>query len=111
MNMDKDELIALMYRDEPKKETTNQTQINSGFSRTRKIRVGAIEYEVPTVEYMNRLEQLVVHQAKTVEELLQRIDRLNITVISTRNFIRRQTNRLNEMQNDLSGKIDYREEP
>lgn len=111
---DKNELLAAMYNDDgdtPVTTTSKEPASISGFSRTRKIKVGIIEYEVPTVEYVNRLEQMINQQALLLDQQKQQIERLKGFVTSTRSFIRRQTNRLVEIQTDLDGKLDYREYP
>lgn len=113
MDFDRDELYAAMYNDEEEPEKTKEPSYidPTGFSRTKKIRVGAVEYEVPTIEYVSRLEQLVLRQARVINQQKRHLERLEGFVLSTRNFIRRQTNRIAEIQTDLDGKIDYREFP
>ena len=75
---------------------------------TRKIKVGIIEYEVPTIEYVTRLEQMVTRQAHIIEQQKRAIERLHGFMISTRNFIRRQTGRIADLQEDLDNKVDLR---
>ncbi len=110
MDYDRDELLAAMYNsDEPEKQTTKEPDEGIGFSRTRKIKVGIIEYEVPTVEYVNRLELMVMQQARVIETQRRQMERIKGSIMTTRNFIRRQTGRIADMQMELEGKVDYRE--
>jgi hypothetical protein len=107
MDEERDDLIASMYQSDDA-ETQQATQIEpSGFNRTRKIRVGIIEYEVPTIEYVHRLEILIASQGKMIERQKHMIDDLRGSVVSTRNFLRRQTSNMVEMREDLNQKIDH----
>lgn len=99
-----------MYLSDDEPEVRPDVHIDvSAFARTRKIRVGIIEYEVPTVEYVARLEQLIADQARLIDKQKGEILRLGGFMNSTRSFIRRQTSRVAEMQNSLEGKLDLRD--
>jgi hypothetical protein len=108
---DRAELLSAMYQDdEVENKASDVSPIDpTGFNRTRRIRVGIVEYQVPTVEYVSRLEQLIAQQARTIEQQKRSIERLEGFVLSTRNFIRRQTSRIQEIQTDLESKVDLRE--
>ena len=94
--MDRDDLLAAMYNDEEAKPSVPLEQ--SGL-RTRKIRVGIVEYEVPTLEWVRHLEQMVQHQADMIEQQRREIDRLDALLRGTRNFVRRQTDNLYDLRN------------
>lgn len=110
MEYDQSELLAAMYQSDDDPAPQSELQFDSaGFTRSRKLRIGAIVYEVPTVDYVNRLERLIVTQARTIERQQNELGRLSHFVIATRNFIRRQTLHISEMQRSLEGKVDLRE--
>ena len=106
---DRDELLAAMYQDddaEPKKEIHIDP---TGFNRTRKIHVGAIVYEVPTIDYVTRLEQMLTKQAKIIDQLRQHVSKLERFVSGTKKFIKGQTRHITEIKHDLDNKLDIRE--
>ena len=86
--MDKDQLLAAMFSDD---EVKPSVPLEKSGARTRKIRVGIVEYEVPTLEWVRHLEQTVLHQADLLEQQRRELDRLGVMLRGTRNFIRRQT--------------------
>lgn len=109
---DRDALLSAMYDTEEEPEKKDNVQIDpTGFQKSRIVRVGPISYELPTLDYVNRLEQLIVRQGQLIERQRRQLERLQGAAIGTRNFIRRQTGRLQDMQNDLDSKVDYREYP
>lgn len=110
MDYDQEDLITAMYQDDEQEATAAPVVVNpSGFRRTREIRVGAVRYELPSVEYVASLEQTIKAQAKLIDTQRTELQRLNNFMLSTRNFIRRQTAHIGEMQNSLDHKIDSRE--
>jgi hypothetical protein len=111
MEYTQDDLITAMYQnDEPETTSPEQTHIEqSGFARTRNIWVGAIKYEVPTMEYLGRLEQMIAAQARIISGQSRELTRLNHFMVATRNFIRRQTNHITELRTGLDQKIDQRD--
>ena len=107
---DRRQLRSLMYQDDG--EPTSKPDIHidpAGFMRTRKIWVGAIGYEVPTPEYISRLELLVQHQARTIDQLSQQIHKLQRFMSGTRKFIKGQTKHITEIKQELDNKVDERE--
>lgn len=98
---DRSTMIAAMYADDPSPKRPATTIETPGFSRTRKIRIGAIEYEVPTVEYVSRLEQLISAQARRLEQQQQTIDRLYSSLSATRAHANRLSGALNSLQGHL----------
>ncbi len=103
-----DDLFAAMYLDDNSEQKPVEMQ-PTGFSRTRTIHVGAIKYEVPTIEYVTRLEFVINYQAKMMAALKQELITLRHSLNSTKNFANRQSDRLHEMQNALDNKLDLRE--
>ena len=94
--MDRDELLAAMYNDDAA-PAPNMPLEQSGL-RSRKIRVGIVEYEVPTMEWVRHLEQLVQHQADLLEQQRRSLDRLDGLLRGTRSFVRRQTDALSDLR-------------
>ena len=93
-----DALLAAMYDLDDAPPTT---PVQPRDPRTRRIRVGIIEYELPTVEYVRQLEQLILRQADTLEQQRRALERLTTSVHGTRNFVRHQTNHLADMRAEL----------
>ena len=110
---DRDKILSLMYNDEPESDETvagsEEKLVVSTYSRTKKVRVGAIEYEVPSVEYVARLESLLLRQGALLEKQRREIERLEQFMVGTRNFIRRQTSKIADLQEGLDNKIDSRD--
>lgn len=105
---DRHALLAALYGEEPEKKKNVHIE-PTGFSKTRKVYVGAISYELPTVDYVTRLEMMVTNQAKLINQMQQSISKLENMANKTRKFIRGQTGRITEMQHELDQKIDIRE--
>lgn len=80
MSDDKTNLYAAMYntdQDEPiSKKPGIAEQSPTQSAKTRKIRVGIVEYEVPTPEYVGRLEALVTAQTQQIQNLLREMRRV-----------------------------------
>jgi hypothetical protein len=86
--MDRTELLTAMYRDDAA-ETATQVPVEPGQQRSRKIRVGIIEYEVPTMEYMRHLEHIIAQQAQMLAQQRRLIARIESGAHTTRSFVRR----------------------
>src|ERR1035437_484368 len=106
---ERSELRALLYSEDnaPKKKDIHIDP--SGFNRSRNIHVEAIKYEVPTVEYVSRLEQMVTNQARLINQLQQAVNKLQRFMGGTRKFIKNQSRHITDMQHDIDQKIDSRE--
>jgi hypothetical protein len=96
---DRDDLLALMYDDETPTETVAPERSNV---RTRHIRVGPIGYEVPTVEYVQMLEQLVQRQQEMLDQHRRAIDRLQVMLQGTRRFVRSQSTTLGDLRHEIT---------
>ena len=92
-----DALLAAMYNLEDEPKITVQPQD----PRSRRIRVGIVEYEVPTVEYLRQLEQIILRQADTLEQQRRAIERLTTAVHGTRKFVRHQSTHLSDIRAEL----------
>lgn len=99
--MDHDDLLAAMYADDETPQPTNKP-VEAGNARTRKIHVGVVQYEVPTKEYMQYLEQLVMRQAQTIEQMQREMTRLRTDMHGTRNFLVKQNNNLADVRRELA---------
>lgn len=82
MSQDKTDLYSAMYNTDaddddaaPKNSALGEKPPVQN-AKTRKIRVGIVEYDVPTVEYVGRLEALVVAQAQQIQNLLREMRRV-----------------------------------
>jgi hypothetical protein len=95
-HLNREDLIPVMYTDDDD-EPTKAIPLEQSGLRSRKIRVGAIDYEVPTVDYVRHLEQSVMQQAKTIDYMRREITRMNALLHGTRNFVRRQTDTISDM--------------
>lgn len=100
--MDHDDLLAAMYSDDIEAPTTTHNPIEPSNLRTRKIRVGVVEYEVPTKEYMRHLEQMVMQQAQTIEQMRREMTRLRTDLHGTRVYLYRQNDHLSDMRRELT---------
>src|SRR5262245_32549881 len=103
--MDRNDLLATMYQDD--ESTAAPVPIDQGDQRSRKIRVGIIEYEVPTMAYVRHLEQIITQQAQMLTQHRRSILRLENTARGTRNFINRQADMIG-MRN-AAHKVSYSE--
>jgi hypothetical protein len=100
--MNREDLLAAMYDDDAPDMPT--IPIDNGISR--RIRVGVIEYEVPTVDYVRRLEQIILQQAQTLEQQRRTINRIEGMLMGTRNYLRRHGDALSDLRYDMARKVD-----
>lgn len=101
--MDREDLLAAMYNDD---EPINPPALRQTDLRSRKIRVGVVEYEVPTVEYVRQLEQLLIQQSNLLDQQRRTVDRLTAMLYGTRSFVRRQTGSLSNLNHELHRRGD-----
>jgi len=104
--MNREDLLSAMYDDDDGNATERAVPLNN--SDSRRIRVGIIEYEVPTIDYVRRLEQLIVQQAQMLEQQRRVIARVEGMLLGTRNFVRRHGETLNDLRFDMTHKVDHR---
>lgn len=74
MDSDRSTLLATMYQDDGPPSSAHPP-INTS-NRSRRIRVGTVEYEVPSVEYVQQLEHVILQQGRVIEQHQRLIDRL-----------------------------------
>ena len=97
---DRDDLLALMYNDDD--EVTGSVPVlDTRNVRTRFIRVGPIAYEVPTIEYVQTLERLLQRQQDVLDQQRRAIDRLQVMLQGTRNFVRSQSGVLGDLRHEI----------
>ena len=85
--MDRNELLATMYHDD-EADGTARVPIEQGHQRSRKIRVGIIEYEVPTMDALRHLEHTIAQQAQMLAQQRRLIARIESGTHTTRNLMR-----------------------
>lgn len=100
---DRDDLFASMY-DDDMQAAPKPIDPAPG---TRRIKVGIIEYEVPTVEYVRQLEHLLVQQAHMLDQQRRAIHRIETLLHGTRNFVRRHGDVIGDMRSELTRKVDH----
>ena len=103
MTSDPDFLDSMYQTEEAPLEATPVDP--AGFNHSRKIRVGIIEYEVPTLEYVARLEQLLARQQATIDRLSRTLSRFHGMLLATRNATRKQAAAINEVAVELTTKV------
>ena len=111
MDDDREELLARMYNsaiEEPTPKTSPVVQ-SSGIARTRRIAIGAISYEVPTIEYCAHLERLITAQASVIEQNKRDIKRIEGLISNIRQFIKKHSVKLLSMSHEIDQKIDRRD--
>jgi len=94
------ELLAAMYQVEDDDHTG--AMIPPQDLRSRRIRVGIVEYEVPTVEYVQHLERLILRQADLLEQQRRMLERLAGNMHSTRDYIRRQAGGVTDLRSEVT---------
>ena len=70
------------------------------YSKTIRFTVDGVDIEVPSVEYVRRLERIVEEQGRTLRAL-------GVASRNNRNAIRAQHKTIRGVQSDLDGKLDY----
>ena len=102
--MSDDDLLAMMYSDEA---TVPTVATEASTARTRTIKVGIIEYEVPTVEYMRFLEATIAQQAYTIDQHRHAIERIQTLLQGTRGYVRRHAGALDDIRQNLTRRSDH----
>ncbi len=75
MDDDRAALLGAMYQQPPSAARNGKSAPAIG-GKTRRIRVGIVEYEVPTVEAVAHLEQIVAQQANEIAQQKRLLIRL-----------------------------------
>lgn len=104
-NDERQHMLRTMYLDDEKPAATGRMP-SIETARSRKIRVGAIEYEVPSLEYVSRLERIVAQQGRMLEQQRRMLNRLINRMTAARGVINRHDQHLHEVRQELDKKID-----
>jgi septal ring factor EnvC (AmiA/AmiB activator) len=103
-------LLALMYDDEKKIPGAKKpNEVPDQNRKTRRVVMGAVAYEVPTVEYVENLEKKIAQQERTIFEQSRQLKRIESSLIILKQSIRKNNSNLNEIALDLDYKIDRRD--
>jgi hypothetical protein len=98
--------LAAMYLDDEPAMAARQPVVAFA-SRSRKIRVGAIEYEVPTLAYVEQLEQTLARQRQSVEQFQVLIERLVTSLMRARTSQTKFERELLDLRRELGKKRDH----
>lgn len=111
INEDRSDIVTTMYQNQEDETAAapNPQAARHPASRTRRIRVGAVEYAVPTIEYVQQLESILIQQARALEQQQRVIERLAATVARTLQSQQGRTREMNELRRELSGKVSQRD--
>lgn len=104
---DRSTMLATMYQTDAE-ATSSSVPLNPQM-RTRKIRVGAVEYEVPSVDYMNRLEQAIQRQAQELQQQRKLLDRVTALVTNARSSQHGYGRAMAELRQEMNKKITLRD--
>lgn len=112
MDNDKDALLSAMYNssdDEIDELSSKPDTRFDSLGKTKIVHVGAIKYELPSVEYVNKLEQMIVRQNNQIIELQRNMEKLQKNIIATKSIAKRHISSINEMQSELDKKVNLRD--
>jgi hypothetical protein len=110
MELDRAAVLSAMYQDDDDDETddTQRTPMGLG-GHIRRIRVGAVEYEVPSVEYVQQLEHMVAQQVQTMLQQRRLIDRMASMLLRTRHSQQTHLHAMEDLRRELAKKITQRD--
>lgn len=97
-------LLAAMYDSDDDQPDSPPIEPRSD-SRTRKVRVGIIEYELPSIEYVMRLEQVVARQQATLDRQQRMINRMQVALANLRRVVNGQSKAMHEVYEELDTKL------
>lgn len=106
---DRGTILSTMYQDDTDDGATETRPLTSFSGRTRRIRVGAIEYEVPTIEYTQQLEQTLARLARTIDQQQRMIERVVTTLSKAHHSQLSQAREMEDLRRDMSRKINQRD--
>jgi len=114
MDDDRAALLAAMYDDDTEETSDQNTEQKTeadllSAKRSRRIVMGAVAFDVPTVEYVALLEARVAQQERVIINHARNLKRLEILLSALRNVVRRNVNTLGDVSRDLDNKLDRRE--
>lgn len=107
MTEDHTAMLAAMYQaDEQPQDAIDDA---SGIDRTRRIRVGVVEYEVPTVGYLQQLEQVLTQHGNILQQQRRAVDRLLKLLRSARSLQQNTVHEIDDLRRELNRKISQRD--
>ena len=113
MNDDQADILAAMYGDPPEKPGPAPLKpldaISGDTRKSRRVVMGAVKYDVPTVEYVDTLERRITQQDRLIIQQTRTIRRLELSLIALTNSVRRTGGSLTDVSRELSNKIDRRD--
>ena len=112
MDLDRAAVVSAMYQTDDDDETASpdsRALVTGRTGHTRRIRVGAVEYEVPSVEYVQQLEQMVAQQVQTVLQQRRLIDRMASMLLKTRHSQVGHMRAMDDLRRELAKKITMRD--
>jgi hypothetical protein len=112
MEINRAAILSAMYQDDDDDVAENPDTRRSPMGlagHVRRIRVGAVEYEVPSVEYVQQLEHMVAQQVQTVLQQRRLIDRMASMLMKTRNSQAGHSRAMDELRRELAKKITQRD--
>jgi hypothetical protein len=108
MDTNRETVLSAMYQGDD--DNPNEVRsLASPSDRTRRIRVGAIEYEVPTVSYMQQLEQTLAHHSRIINHQQRVIDRLNATISKNTQSQSGHEHDIDDLKREMIRKINQRD--
>jgi hypothetical protein len=108
MDQDRSTMLAAMYQNtEP--VNSHAPTINPTATRSRRIRVGAVEYEVPSLEYVQRLEQAMHRQDQMLRQQRILLDRVTALLTKSRTSQQGHSRAMDDLRREMTKKITLRD--
>ena len=113
VNTNRAALYAAMYDAEPAaKRPHDDDAALPGLGQPRKSRrivMGAVGFDAPTVEYVESLHKKIDQQDRVIEEQSRHMKRLDVMLMMLRNTLRRHLGAVADLSRDVENKLDRRE--
>ena len=101
---EKTALLAAMYDEEDSKKPL--TPLEPTGKKSRRIVMGAVKYDVPTVEHIDLLEKRIKELENIIILQNRTLKRFDIMFLQFRQVLRVQNGSINELNQDMRSKID-----
>ena len=111
-NSERLEMLAAMYNAPDDIEAKNKrTEVlqPDGIKRSRRMVMGAVAFDVPTVDYVTFLENRIAAQNASIKSLENDVTRIKTIVSDLQRHTRRAITRLGDVSRNLDNKIDRRD--
>lgn len=105
---DRRALLAAQYQNDDEDEDIGGAAGLHTFRPNEQMAILADGTQVPTLIYVQRLEQLVRQQQKSLDRLQRELARLNSAVARQRQSLNLHSSRIGDMGRELDSKIDRR---